>query len=97
MQRQDRVERKLHEVHMGRLHHATFRTEWEHLLDEMEDAGVDMRTESTLFRRYLSKLAPESRSIFLSSSYVLDGDDKPPRKPNTFEEVAGCIKIELDS
>ena len=97
MQRQERVEREFHELHMGRLPHATFRTEWEHLLDEMEDAGVDMPTENTLFRRYLSKITPEFRSIVLSRTYSLDGDDKPPRKPRKWEEVAGCIEIELDS
>ena len=43
LQRQERIEKEFESLNMGKLPHSTFRTEWEYLLDEMEDAGIDMR------------------------------------------------------
>ena len=97
MQKQERVEKEFHDLSMGRLPHSTFHTEWEYLLDEMEEAGVDMPTQDTLFRRYLSKVTPEFRSLVLGRTFSLDGEEKPPRKPKTWEEVAECIELELES
>merc|ERR1712242_297076 len=97
MQKQERVEREFHDLLMGRLPHSTFRAEWEYMLDEMEEAGVDMPTQDTLFRRYLSKVTPEFRSLVLGRAFSLDGEERPPRKPKTWEEVAECIELELES
>ena len=97
MQKQERVEKEFHDLTMGRLPHATFRTEWEYLIDEMEEAGVDMPTEGTLFRRYLGKITPEVRSLVLSGNFALDGPGSSLRKPKTWEEVAECIELELES
>ena len=52
-------------------------------MDEMEEAGVDMPTVNTLFRRYLSKITPEFRSLVLSKGFPLDGEGQPARKPKT--------------
>ena len=56
-----------------------------------------MPTENTLFRRYLSKITPEFRALVLSRGFSLDGEDLPARKPKTWEEIAECIELELES
>ena len=61
MERQERAERTFDELQMGRLPHSAFRAEWEFCLEELEDAGVDVPSEDTLYRKYLSsQLRPQT-------------------------------------
>ena len=65
---------------------------------EMEGAGIAMPTTNTLYRRYLEKITAEFRSLILNRSYSLDGmDPQPPRKPQSWQEIAECIELELES
>ena len=83
LQHQERVEKEMDALYMNKLSHSTFRVLWEHLLEELEDAGVDMPTSNMLFRRYLGKITQEFRSIVLGRLWLLDGEKLPPRKPVT--------------
>ena len=47
--------------------------------------------------KYLSKINMEMRLCILSKVWPLDGEGKPPRKPDTWEEVAECVELELES
>ena len=81
---------------MGRLSHSAFRAEWEYCLEELEEAGVDMPSEDTLYRRYLRKITPELRASVLKQVFSLD-DEGPPWKTLTWKEVADCVEFELET
>ena len=96
MERKERAEKAFDDLSMGRLPHSAFRAEWEYCLDELEDAGVDSMSEDTLYRRYLRKLPNELRSAVLKQVFPLD-EAGPPRKPRTWEEMADCVEMELET
>ena len=56
-----------------------------------------MRDPKVLWRVYLSKLNMGLRSTVLSKVWQLDGEDRLPRKPETWEEVAFAVELELSS
>lgn len=95
MQRQGRVEKTFVVLSMGQLSHPTFRAEWAHLLVDMEDAGIDPLSDTTLFRRYLPDPSPGSKLAFCRM-WTLDPSG-PLWKPRTWEEVAQCIGVEFDT
>ena len=68
--RQTRVETEFNQFEMGRLPHSAFLTEWEHMQNVLDDAGIQQPDEDTLFRRYLQKLVPELRATLLSRTWV---------------------------
>ena len=90
MERKERAERAFDELTMGRLPHSAIRAEWELCLDELEDAGIERPSEESLFRTYLRKITPELRSTVLKQVSPLE-ENRPPRKPRTWEEVAECV------
>ena len=92
--KQTRIETEFNQLEMGRLPHSAFLTEWERLLIAMDDAGISLPDENTLFRRYLQKLVPDLRSTLLAKGWVLDKG--PPRKPKTWQECAECVAQELE-
>ena len=100
-QREDRLEKEFEALQMGRMGHAEFRSLWEEKLDECLEAGVyradEATYESRLKRKYLSKISAELRSTVLSKVWMLDGEEKPARKPNSWDEVARAIEIEMES
>ena len=90
MERQECAEKSFEELIMGRLSQSAFHAKWEYCLEELENAGVDVPSEDTLYRRYLRKITPELRASVLKQVFPLEGD-KPSRKPLTWEEVADCV------
>ena len=86
-QREDRLEKEFEALQMGRTSHAEFRSLWEEKLNECLEAGVYRADEATyearLKRKYLSKISAELRSTVLGKVWMLDGEDKPSRKPNS--------------
>ena len=96
MQKKERVEREFDLLVMGKLSHSTFRAEWEYCLEELEDAGVDLPSKDSLYRTYLRKISAELRSAVLRQTWALDRVG-PPRKPATWEEVADCVEMELET
>ena len=68
------------------------------MLIVLDDAGIQLPDEDTLFRRSLQKLVPELRATLLSRTWVFPQDPgSPPRKPRTWEECAECATQELES
>lgn len=53
-------------------------------------------TSNKLYRGYLSNISPDLRNAVLSRVWPLDRAG-PPRKPETWEEVVGCVDQELDT
>jgi hypothetical protein len=96
MQRKERVEKEFEDLVMGKLSHSAFRAEWEYYLEEFGDAELDLPSKDTLYRRYLRKITPELRSAVLKQVWQLEPDGNP-RKPETWEEVAECVEMELES
>ena len=88
-QKTDRVDKEFQQLEQGKLSHTEFRAEWEEKLDELGEVGIkDVEDPPTLKRKYLSKINKEMRLCILSNVWPLDGEGKPPRKPDTWEEVA---------
>lgn len=56
MLRQGQVEKGFDNLSRGRMYHSTFRAGWEHLLVDMEDAGIVPLSGNTLFRRWASSI-----------------------------------------
>merc|ERR1712039_469663 len=75
MQRKERVEKEFGALTMGRLNHSTFRAEWEHCLDELEEAGVDLPSQDSLYRMYLR--APELRASILRQTWEIVSGQPP--------------------
>ena len=89
---------EFNQLEMGRLPHSAFLTEWERMLIALDDAGITLPDEDTLFRRYLQKLVPELRATLLNRTWVFPLDPgSPPRKPQTWAECAECASQELES
>ncbi len=95
--KQTRVEMEFTQLEMGRLPHSACLTEWERMLISMDDAGITVPDETTLFRRYLQKLVPELRSTLLNRTWVFPLDPGSPRKPQTWQECTECASQELES
>ncbi len=84
-------------MNQGSMHHAEFRSYFEAKLDEMEDASLDVvHSSATLRRKYLSKLNKDLRGAVLGKMWPLDGMESASRKPNTWEEVAQAVELELE-
>ena len=98
-QRKERLDKQFAALSMGRESHSAFRADWEALLEDMEDAEMHhfLADVDTLCRKYLAKLTDDLRSTVLGKNWPLDGEDKPPRKPSTWEEVAAAVDIEMAS
>ena len=97
-QRQDRLDKEFEALQMGKLSHAEFRSLFEEKVEDMEDAKLSMATcQDTLKRKYLSKLPHEFRRSVLSQLWPLDGEDKQPRRPNSWEEVADAVEMEMEN
>lgn len=58
MQRQGQVRKAFDDLSMGRMSHSTFWAQWEHLVVDMEVAGIDPWSDNTLFGWCLSELSP---------------------------------------
>ena len=56
LQRETRVENEFNALAMSQLPHSAFLAEWERMLIELDDAGITILDEATLYRRYLQKL-----------------------------------------
>ena len=81
---------------MGKLSHSAFRAEWEYYLEEFDNARMELPSHNSLYRRYLRKITPELRSAVLKQAWQL-GPGGSPRKPLTWEEVAECVEIKLET
>ena len=57
---------------------------------------MDMPTEQTLYRKYLTKINPELRVRVLSKEWKIDGDVKPARMPTTHKEIARAVGLLLE-
>ncbi len=88
MQKRIRLDKAFATVQQGGLSHANFRATFDNLLQDMEDSGMDMPTEETLHRNYLTKLRSELRIKVMSKEWKIDGQDKPARNATTYKEVA---------
>ena len=95
MQRQVRAEATFEALEMGRLAHSAFRAEWEHVLEELKGADVDLPSGRNLCRRYLQCLNAELRTAVLKQKWQLD-ERGPVRAPVTWQEVAQCAEMELE-
>ena len=95
MERQEKAEKTFDALGMGRLSHSAFRAEWEAQLEELEEAGVDRLSEDCLKWKCLRKLTPELRGAVMRNVYPLD-DGGPPRRPDTWKEIADCVEMELE-
>ena len=62
MQKTIRLDREFAMLEQGGMSHADFRALFESKLQDMEESDMDMPTEKTLFREYLTKLTPENRT-----------------------------------
>ena len=96
MQKMTRLDKEFEALEQGGLSHADFRALWESKLQDMEEAEMDMPTENTLFRKYLTKLHPEIRTRVLQKEWKLDGDDNPARAPKTYQDVAKAVGLLLE-
>ncbi len=97
MQRQDKADRVFEALSQGALPHSSFRALWEEALEELEDAACEIPGEATLRRKYVWKLNADLRSAVLGKLWPLDSEADPPRRPKTWEEVAECVEMELES
>ena len=91
MQKMTRLDREFEALEQGGLSHADFRALFESKLQDMEDSAMDMPTEQTLYRKYLVKLNPELKVRVLQKEWKIDGEGRPPRMPNTHQEIARAI------
>ena len=80
----------------GGLSHADFRALFETKLQDMEESEMDMPTEQTLYRKYLTKINPELRVRVLSKEWKIDGEDYPPSMPTTHKEIARAVGLLLE-
>jgi hypothetical protein len=76
--------------------HSDFRALFESKLQDMDESPMDMPTEQTLYRKYLTKIAPTLRNQVLSKEWKIDGEDKPARTPTTYKEVAKACGLILE-
>ena len=97
----ERLDGEFARLQQGRSSHAEFRAKWENLIDDMQDAGMSIaiqdrpEVKADLCRMYCRKLTDDLRSAVMNKIWNLDGDERPERKPSTWEEVAECVEMEL--
>ena len=96
MQKLTRLDKEFEELHQGGLSHADFRTLWDSKLQDMEVSGMDMPTDETLYRKYLTKLNGELRARVLSKEWKIDGPDSVPRPATTHKDVAVAVGLGLE-
>ena len=68
----------------------------EQAMDELEEAGIEY-TARMLANRYLSKISRDLRSAVLDKPWPLDGDAKPHRAVETWEDVARAVRLVLST
>ena len=96
LQKETRVEREFEVLEQGCMSHADFRALFASKLQDMKEANLDMPTDAALYRKYLTKLAPELRTRVLSKEWKIDGPDKPARNPKSHREVAIAVGLCLE-
>ena len=96
MQKEVRLDMEFENLEQGGMSHADFRALFESKIQDMEESSMDMPTQATLYRKYLTKLNPEIRPRVLSKEWKIDGDDKPPRQPTTYRDVARAVGLLLE-
>ncbi len=68
----------------------------------MDLAGVGKKPDE-LMRKYLAKINDDLRKEVYRNDWPLDGDDpatglpRPKRRPTTWEEIADCCDMELET
>ena len=87
LQKMTRLDGEFDRLVQGNLSHADFRALFESKLMDMEDSGMDMPTEQTMFRKYLSKIDAEMRVRVMSKEWKIDGPNLPPRSPKTLSLI----------
>ena len=97
-QRQERVDKEFEKLEQGNRVFSEFLSLWEEKLEDMEDAEITIvRDPKTLYRKFVGKLTYDLRSAILGRPWPLDGEDKPGRKPETWEEVVEAVQLELNN
>ena len=96
MQKVVRLDKEFEALEQGGLSHADFRALWDAKLQDMEESGMDMPTETTLYRKYLTKLSPGLRMQVISKDWKIDGPDKPPRMVKTYQDIARAVGLALE-
>ena len=96
MQKQIRLDREFNELEQGANSHADFRALWEAKLQDMEESGMDMPMEATLFRKYLTKLESLARQQIMQKDWKLDGSDQPSRPMRTWQDAAKAMSLRLE-
>eukprot|EP00973_Karenia_brevis_P034489 4756632-Karenia_brevis.AAC.1 len=97
MQKAIRLDREFNTLAQGRMSHADFRALFDARLQDMEDCpDYDMPTGAELFRKYLTKLNPDLRAGVQAKDWRVDGEDKPPRAPKTYLELARAVGMLLE-
>ena len=89
IQERERVDKSFQELKMTGSH-TDYQIAFEEVLEDMNDADMDIPSEETLYRKYLTKLTVNLRSAIQGRLWLLDGEDMPSRKPKTWREVADC-------
>ena len=96
MQKQVRLDCEFEILAQGGMSHADFRALWESKLQDLREAGMDMPTEGTLYRKYLMKLNTDLRQRVLSREWKLDGPDQPTRPLRTYKDVGHACSLALE-
>ena len=96
MAREIRVEREYRALCQGGLSHADFRALFDAQLIDMEYAQVDIPNTKALHRDYLTKLNSEIRSRVMSKDWRIDGEDSPPRRHTTYQELGTAVGLMLE-
>ena len=95
MMKKIRMDKEWKELAQGGLTHARFRAAFENKLLDLKEAGLDLPTKENLFLGYLTRLNDELATNCLAKEYRIDGEDQPPRKAATWEELAKSCAIYL--
>jgi hypothetical protein len=96
LQKMTRLDKEFESLEQGGMTHSDFRALFESKLQDMDDSPMDMPTVQTLYRKYLTKIAPTLRAQVLSKEWKIDGEDKPARAPSTYKEVAKACGLILE-
>ena len=97
MGKEERVDKAFQDLEMSRMTHAEFRGEFEGRIEDFIEAEMLVPDETTLKRKYLTKITSDLREAVLNKLWLLDGEDNPGRKPRTWEEVGDCCEMELQT
>jgi hypothetical protein len=96
MQKQVRLDQEFEMLAQGGMSHADYRALWESKLQDLQEAGMDLPTETTLYRKYLMKLNASLRTRVLSKEWKLDGPDLPTRPLKTYKDVGIACSLALE-